>query len=139
MRGEMTSTQMLTSADRGPNFLYFNTQYHDANTNRGFLFGNATGRDAKSYQGWSTYHFSATNNLVVSFRELKISNVFLPGGGSQTDASVRFEWQPRPNMLIKTFVQRERWLIPALSPTPQKNITGQIQVTYTPHWRIFKQ
>src|SRR5262249_19064202 len=25
MRGEMTSTQMLTSADRGPNFLYFNT------------------------------------------------------------------------------------------------------------------
>jgi len=65
--------------------------------------------------------------------------VFLPGGGSQTDASVRFEWQPRPNMLIKTFVQRERWLIPALSPTPQRNITGQIQVTYTPHWRIFKQ
>src|SRR5262249_49640135 len=32
LRGEVTSTQLLTSADL-PNFFYFNTQYHDANTN----------------------------------------------------------------------------------------------------------
>jgi hypothetical protein len=51
LRGEATSTQMLTSVDLGPNFLYFNNQYHDANTNKGFLFGNPTGRDARSYQG----------------------------------------------------------------------------------------
>ena len=136
LRGEATSTQMLTSVDLGPQFLYFNGQYHDANTNKGFLFGSPTGRDARSYQGWSTYHFSATNKLILSFRQLKSSNVFLPGGGTQTDASVRFEWQLRPDLQVDTFVQGERWLIPVLSQNSQKNVTGQIQLTYTPHWRV---
>jgi hypothetical protein len=133
-RGEATSTQMLTSADHGPTFLYFNNQYHDANTNKGFLFGSPTGRDARSYQGWSSYHFSAVTKLVLGFRQLKTSNVFLPGGGTQTDASARFEWQARPGLKIDAFVQHERWLIPALRQTAQQNVTGQLQLTYTPHW-----
>jgi membrane-associated phospholipid phosphatase len=136
LRGEATSTQMLTSVDLGPQFLYFNGQYHDANTNKGFLFGSPTGRDARSYQGWSTYHFSATNSLVFSFRQLKASNAFFPGGGTQTDASVRFEWKLRPNLLVDTFVQGERWLIPALSQNSQTNVTVQMQLSYSPHWKI---
>jgi hypothetical protein len=135
LRGEATSTQMLTSADLGPTFLYFNNQYHDANTNKGFLFGSPTGRDARSYQGWSTYHFSATNSLVLSFRQLKASNVFLPGGGTQTDASVRFQWQVSSHLMVNTFIQQERWLIPVLRPSAQQNVTGQLELTYTPHWR----
>ena len=136
LRAEATSTQLLTAFDLGPQFIYFNSQYRDANTNKGFLFGSPTGRDARSYQAWSTYHFSAINKLVLSFRQLKTSNVFLPGGGTQTDASVRFEWQLRPDLLLDTFVQGERWLIPVLSQNSQKNVIGQIQLTYTPHWRI---
>jgi membrane-associated phospholipid phosphatase len=136
LRGEATSTQMLTSVDLGPNFLYFNGQYHDANTNKGFLFGNPTGRDARSYQGWSTYHFSAATSLVLSFRQLKASNAFFPSGGTQTDASARFEWQFHHDLKINAFVQHERWLIPVLKPTPQQNVTGQLQFTYTPHWKI---
>jgi hypothetical protein len=136
LRGEATSTQLLTSFDLGPGFFYFNNQYHDANTSKGFLFGSPTGRDARSYQGWSTYHFSATNKLVFSFRQLKASNVFLPGGGTQTDASVRFDWQLRPNLMVNTFIQSERWLIPVLRQNSQQNLTGQIQLTYTPHWRV---
>ena len=127
---------MLTSVDLGPGFLYFNGQYHDANTNKAFLFGSPTGRDARSYQGWSTYHFSATNKLIFGFRQLKASNAFLTGGGTQTDASVRFEWQFRHDWMVNAFVQHERWLIPVLSPSEHKNVTGQIQLTYTPHWRI---
>jgi hypothetical protein len=136
LRGEATSTQMLTSVDLGPGFLYFNGQYHDANTNQGFLFGNPTGRDSRSFEGWSTYHFSATNKLVLSYRQLKASNAFFPGGGTQTDASIRFEWQVRPNLLVNTLVQGERWLIPALRQNSQRNVTGQIQLTYTPHWYV---
>ncbi len=135
LRGETTSTQLLTSFDLGPDFLYFNNQYHDANTNKGFLFGSPTGRDARSYQAWSTYHFSAINKLVVSFRQLKASNAFLTGGGTQTDVNLRFEWQLRPNLLVNTFVQGERWLVPVLSQNSQKNVTGQIQLTYTPLWK----
>lgn len=135
LRGEVTSTQMLTALDRGPSFFYFNDQYHDANTNKGFLFGNTTGRDGRSYQGWSSYHFSAATTLVLSFRQLKASNAFLPGGGTQTDSSARLEWQVHPGLLIDGFIQHERYLIPIVNTAAQQNVTGQLQLTYRPHWR----
>jgi hypothetical protein len=136
LRVEAASTQMLTSQDLGPTFLYFNNQYHDANTNKGFLFGSPIGRDAKAYQGWSTYHFSSTSKLVINFRQLKASNAFLPGGGTQTDAGASFSWEARPGLLISTLVRGERWLIPILQTTAQHDVTGQIELRYTPHWQL---
>jgi len=135
-RGEAASTQLLTSHDFGPTFIYFNNQYHDANTNKGFIFSSPIGRDARAYQGWSTYHFSGPTQLVFNFRQLKASNQFFPGGGTQTDASVRFDWQARPDLMVSVFVQGERWLIPALRPTVQHDITGQLELRYLPHWRF---
>lgn len=137
LRAEATSTQLLTSFDLGPDFLYFNGQYHDANTNKSFLFGNSTGRDARSYQGWTSYHFSARDTMTLGFRQLKASNLFLPGGGTQTDASIRMQWRVHAGVTVAAFVQHERWLIPVLRLTPQDNVTGQLQLTYTPHWRVF--
>jgi membrane-associated phospholipid phosphatase len=133
-RVEATSTQSLTSVDRGPVFLYWNVQYHDSNTNKGLLFGNQTGRDGRSYQGWSTYHFSAATTLQFSYRELKIANngVF-PGGGTQSDGFGRLVWQVRPNLSAEAFVQYERYLIPVVNPAAQHNVTGQLQLRYTPH------
>ena len=136
LRGEATSTQMLTSVDMGPQFLYFNGQYHDGNTNQSVLFGSPIGRDARSYQGWSTYHFSAVNSLVFSFRQLKASDAFFPGGGTQTDASALVKWQITPRLLVDAFVQIERYLVPIVNQAAQTNVTGQLQLTYTPHWRI---
>jgi hypothetical protein len=135
LRAEATSTQMLTSVDLGPDFLYFNNQYHDANTNKGVLFGSPTGRDARSYQAWSSYHFSAVNTLTLTFRQMKASNAFLPGGGTQTDASAQVKWQIAPRLMIDAFVQHERYLIPIVNQAAQTNVTGQLQLTYNPHWR----
>jgi hypothetical protein len=133
LRIETTSTQSLTPADRGGTFIYVNNQYHDANTNKGFLFGSPTGRDGRSYQGWSTYHFSGTNNVQLSYRQTKIGNAFLPGGGTQTDAITRWQWQVRPDLTVESTVQYERWLIPSLQAGPEHNVTGGIELQYTPH------
>ena len=135
-RGEAASTQLLSPHDFGPTFIYFNNQYHDANTNKGFIFGSPIGRDARAYQGWSTYHFSGATQLVLNFRQLKASNQFFPGGGTQTDASVRFEWKAHPDLMVSTFVQGERWLIPVLRPTVQHDVTGQLELRFFPHWRF---
>jgi hypothetical protein len=132
-RAEAASTQLLVSHDFGPTFIYFNNQYHDANTNKGFIFGSPVGRDARAYQGWSTYHFSGATQLVLNFRQLKASNQFFPGGGTQTDASMRLEWKARPDLMVSAFVQGERWLIPILRPTTQHNVTGQLELRYLPH------
>src|SRR5207249_1158727 len=98
------STQALTSTDQGGTFLYFNTQYHDANTNKGYVFGNQTGRDGRSYQVWSTYHFSPATSLQFGYRDTKASSFFVPGGGTQGDASTRLLWQVRPSWSVDAFV-----------------------------------
>jgi Capsule assembly protein Wzi len=136
LRVEAVSTESLTAVDRTGQFLYFNNQYHDANTNGGNLFGNPTGRDGRSYYGSSTYHFSAQSSLQFSYRDVKASTNFLPGGGTQNDGAARLIWQASPTVAIDTFVQVERWLIPALKPGVQHDVTGALQLTYTPHWRI---
>lgn len=135
LRGEVASTQVLTATDHGGGFLYWNFRYHDSNTNKGNLFGNPTGRDGRTYQVWTTYHFSANTTLQLSYRDTKLSALFVkPGGGTQSDASTRLRWQVRPNWGLDAWVQYERWLIPVLHPTAQNNVTGRIQITYTPHW-----
>jgi len=139
LRFETTSTQSLTGTDRGGTFLYFNFLYHDSNTNKGFLFGNSTGRDARSYQGWTTYHFSPGTTLQFSFRQLKVGNAFLPGGGTQTDAIGRFDWHLNSEWTFNSFVQYERWLIPALRSTSQRDISASIQLTYYPKWQLHWQ
>lgn len=137
LRGEVVSTQSLTGTDRGGTFLYFNGDYHDSNTNKGFLFGNSTGRDGRAFQGWSTYHFAPGRTLEFSYRQLKVGNSFLPGGGTQSDASTRLAWRVRPEWTVDTFVQYERWLIPSLRPTAQNDVSASIQLTYHPkNWLL---
>jgi hypothetical protein len=140
LRGETVSTQVLTSTDQGGSFLYWNFRYHDSNTNKGYLFGNQTGRDGRTYQVWSTYHFSAVTSLQFSYRDTKASAIqnpitgamWLPGGGTQSDASGRFRWQVRRDWSVDAFVQYERWLIPVLQPTAQHDVTGSLQLTFRP-------
>ena len=136
LRVEAVSTQTLNSPDLGGTHKYYNNQYHDANTNQGFLFGNPTGRDGRSYQVWSTYHFSPVTKLQLSYRTVKTSSTFLPGGGTQNDARIRFLWQPRTDWSVDAFVQYERWLVPALNPTARQNVTGSVQLTFRPKWQI---
>src|SRR5712692_292156 len=137
LRGEVVSTQSLTGTDRGGGFLYFNGNYHDSNTNKGFLFGNSTGRDGRAFQGWSTYHFAPGKTLEFSYRLLKVGNGFLPGGGTQSDASTRLAWRVRPEWTVDTFVQYERWLIPSLRPTAQNDVSASIQLTFHPkNWAL---
>jgi hypothetical protein len=132
LRAEVVSTQSLTPADHGSEFLYWNFRYHDSNTNKGNLFGNQTGRDGRTGQVWSTYHFSAATSLELGYRDTKASKFFIPGGGTQSDASTRFLWQIRPNWSVDAFVQYERWFIPALRPIAQHDVTSSLQLTFHP-------
>lgn len=136
LRVEAVSTQSLTSTDRGGQFLYWNFRYHDSNLNKGFIFGNPTGRDARTYQAWSTYHFSAQTSLQVAYRDMKIANGFLPGGGTQSDGSTRFVWQVRPQFSVDSTVQYERWMIPSLRSTVQHDVLGSVQITFYPKHQL---
>jgi hypothetical protein len=45
-------------------------------------------------------------------------------------------WKVRQNLQVDAFVQYERWLIPALKATAEHNVTGQLQLTFNPKWRV---
>ena len=138
LRVEMVSTQVLTSVDQGPQFLYFNNDYRDSNTNKGYIFGNQTGRDGRTFQGWTTFHWSADTTLQLGYRDTKLSAspFYLPSptgnGGTQSDGSARLRWQARPDWSVDALIQYERWFIPVLHPTAQHDVATSLQITFTP-------
>ena len=134
LRLEATTTELI-GKDHGGQFLYWNITYRDSNLNKGFLFGSPVGRDARAYHASSTYHFAPATTLQFLFEQRKISSLFLPGGGTQTDFSSRLRWQVRPQWGVQAGVQGERWLIPSLATGAQHDVTGSFEVVYTPHWR----
>jgi hypothetical protein len=114
--------------------LYFNNQYHDGNTNRGNLFGNAVGRDGRGFLFSSRYWFTPRTQLNLWYRDVKISRFMFPGGGTQSDGSVRLLWQLRDEWSIEAMAQYERWLIPTLKPSAQNDVAVSLQVTFHPNW-----
>jgi len=75
----------------------------------------------------AAYHFSATNGLILGFWQLKMSTIFFPGGGSQTDPSESFEWPVLSIAMINALIP-ERWLSPAWSKMRRRRLR-QIQFT----------
>lgn len=113
LRVEAASTKPL-GADHGGQFIYYNNQYHSGNTNYGFLLGNPVGRDGRAIQAQATYWLTARDRLQADFRQTKISGLFLPGGGTQTDASAGAVLRVRQDWVVSGTVQYERFWIPLL-------------------------
>ncbi|HEX4227608.1 MAG TPA: capsule assembly Wzi family protein [Bryobacteraceae bacterium] len=130
LRFETYST-WLYRGDEGGLFFYWNNQYRDAYTNNGYLLGSWVGRDARAYEVSSTYWWSAQNKIVASFRQTKTGNMFLPGGGTQSDISVAGQWQLRPGVIASPSIQFERYFIPVLGG-PKTDLSVGLQITFSP-------
>lgn len=132
-----TYSTWLYRGDAGGRFLYWNDQYRDAYTNDGYLLGSWVGRDARAYVVSSSYWWSAKNRLTAQFRQTKTGSKFLPGGGTQTDASLTAQWEPRPNLIASTFLQYERYFVPSLNVASQRDVTAGLEITFYPgRWSI---
>ncbi len=130
LRVEAPST-MLMRGDFGGTFLYYNGQYHASNTNYGYLLGNSVGRDGRAIEGWATYWFSPRSKVQAGYRQLKVGNQFLPGGGTQSDASLKGSLELPQQCIAEAMFQYERYWIPALGG-PARNISASIQITWEP-------
>ena len=138
LRFETYST-WLYRGDEGGAFFYWNNQYRDAYTNNQYLLGSWVGRDARAYLGSSTYWWSAKKKLTASFRQIKTGGDFLPGGGTQTDASVNCQWELKPDLLGSLLVQYERYLIPSMGSS-HRDLTVELQFVFYPRaWGIRKR
>jgi len=70
--------------------------------------------------------------LQFNFRHQKVSQQYLPQGGSLTDAGVRSDYWIRSNLSLSGTVQYERWLIPAIQPGSNKNVSATVEILFQP-------
>ena len=113
-------------------FFYFNSRYLNGYTSQGQLLASWIGREGQGAQGWANYWFSPRNRLQFSYRHQKVSQQFIPGGGSLTDVSVRNDYWLRPSLGLSTWVQYERWLFPVVQPNSARNVTAGVEVQFQP-------
>jgi len=100
--------------------------------NAGHLMGSWMGRQGQGVQGWTTYWFSPRNKLQFGFRHQKVSQEFIPNGGTLADANVRAEFWPRSSFSLSASVQYEMWNFPVIATTRQSNVTSAVQLSVWP-------
>lgn len=137
LRVEAASSQGLAT-DYGGQHFFMNNQYLDSNTNKGFLLGNAVGRDGRAIEARTSYWFSSRTRVEAGYRQNKISHVFLPGGGTITDGFVNGNFAINRHWSAQLFTQYERFLIPSYMPGSQHNTSGWLQITWNPELSIRK-
>ena len=115
-----------------PGSFYQNGTWRNGYTNNGDLIGSWIGRGGQGAQAWTNYWFSPRNRLQFYFRHQKVSQQFIPGGGSLTDAGVRTDYSLRSNLSLSVSVQHERWLFPAIQPNAARNVTASVGIVFEP-------
>jgi len=127
-----------TSANtKNPGSFYQNGTWRSGYTNDGDLIGSWVGRGGQGAQAWSNYWFSPRNRLQFYFRHQKVSQEFIPGGGSLTDAGVRTDYSVSSNLSLSVSVQHERWLFPVIRPDAVRNVTASVGIVFEPQ-RLFR-
>jgi hypothetical protein len=119
-------------------FFYFNDRYINGYTSRDQLLGSWIGRESQGAQGWANYWFSAKNRLQFNYRHQKVSQQFIPGGGTLTDVGVRSDYWIRPTIGLSTTVQVERWLFPIIQPNASKNVSATVEIQFQPQ-KLFRR
>ncbi len=114
-------------------FYYTANRYLNGYTNNGNVLGSWMGRAGQGAQAWTNYWFSPRNRLQFNFRHQKVSQEFIPGGGSLTDIGVRGDYWVRSNLGVSASVQHERWLFPVIQPNVSRNVTATVQILFEPH------
>ena len=116
----------------GYGFFYWNGRERMGYANNGNLIGSWIGRDGQGAQAWSNYWFTPRNRIQFNFRHQKVSQQFLPGGGSLTDVGVRGDYWFPNGVGITSSLQYERWLYPVIQPGAVRNVTASVELQIQP-------
>ena len=119
-------------------FFYSNDRYLNGYTSDGQLLGSWIGREGQGAQAWANYWFNARNRLQFNFRHQKVSQQFIPGGGTLTDVGVRNDYWLRPSLGISAWAQYERWLFPVIQPNSARNVTVGVEIQFQPQ-KLFQR
>ena len=137
-RVEGVYTDNPLGGNLGDGFYYFNFTWRSGYTNNGNLIGSWIGREGQGAQAWTNYWFNARNRLQFNYRHQKVSQGFIPRGGTVTDVGVKGDYWFRPNFGISASVQYERWLFPVIQPGQQTDVSATVEFLFQPQ-KLFRQ
>jgi hypothetical protein len=132
-RVEGVYTDVPAGGAIGHGFFYFNSRFLNGYTNDGFLIGDWIGRDGQGAQAWANYWFSPRTKFQLNFRHEKVSQQFVPSGGTLTDFGAKSDFSIHPGVNLTVSVQRERWLFPILRPGIQHDTAASVGIVFEPH------
>jgi hypothetical protein len=138
LRLEGAYTDLPAGGALSHGFFYYNVRYHSGYTNSSNLIGSWIGRESQGAQAWTTYHFSPRSSLQLNFRHQKVSQEFIPGGGTLTDVGAQGDYLVRSNLSLSASVQYERWLFPVIQPNAERNVTASVQIKFEPQ-KLFQR
>jgi hypothetical protein len=132
LRAEGVYTDVPAGGALSHGFFYFNPRFVNGYTSNGNLLASWIGREGQGAQAWTNYWFNARNRVQINFRHQKVSQQFIPGGGTLTDVGIRADYWTRSNIGISGWVQHERWLFPVIQPNEASNVTAAVQISFEP-------
>ena len=130
LRVEGVSTDPVSDANANGNFLYYETIQRQGTTNKGYMFTDAIGRDAKGGQAWLTWHLSPKEFAQFSYRDVKVDQKFIPSGTTQNDYQFAVQKRFLNDIEVRGWVQAERWVAPFYKPGVHHDTTIQAQIIW---------
>lgn len=131
-RLEGVNTDPPTSRSNGGNYLYTENVQVQGYTNKGFIMGDAIGREGKGGQAWLTYHMSPRELVQVSLRHAKVAKDFVPSGTTQNSFEIRAVKRIHDNLELSAQIQHEWWKAPVYRPGEQSDTVATFQLTLHP-------
>ena len=123
--------QSTTRSLRGQ-FTYYEGEQPQGYTNKGQIFGDWMGREAKGGQAWMTYHLSGNEWIQVSYRGQKAAKDFIAGGTTINDVGAQVVKRIGKDFEINGNFTYEGYLAPTYLTNKQTVTTTSIQLTWYP-------
>jgi hypothetical protein len=132
LRVEGASTDPVSDEGENGNFLFYEAVQKQGPTNKGFLFTDWIGRDAKGGQAWLTYHLSPSENIQFMYRNAKVDQKFIEYGTTQNDFQISVVKRVLKDIEIRGWVQYEAWKAPVYKTGQQSDTVAAAQITWYP-------
>ncbi|MDR3775080.1 MAG: capsule assembly Wzi family protein [Terracidiphilus sp.] len=145
LRVEAASTDPSHSnaASQFGHFMYWESIQRQGYTNKGQMFGDWIGREAKGGQAWLTYHISGNEWVQVGARNQKVTTYFIPGGATLNDINFQLVKRIGKDIELNGNFAFEHWTAPIYNsgtptyPAPVQTVTTTtIQLTWFPKNKV---
>ena len=114
LRVEAASTDVSTTISSLGQGVYYETIQRQGYTNKGFIFGDWIGREAKGGEAWLTYHLTGNEWVQLHYLDKKTPNGFIPGGTTQNQFKLDVVKRFHKDIELDAWLQVERWKAPIL-------------------------